>query len=173
MIALYIVGGIVLLIILLILVAPLDFTMERQVIINKSKDVVFPYLKLLKNQDYWSAWNLKDPNMKQELKGTDGTVGAINAWESKNKNVGIGSQEIKKITEGERIDMELRFKEPMEVVHQAYFIVKSNAQNQTTVSWGFKGKTKRPMNVMFPLMKGMILKEFDQGLNNLKNILEK
>ena len=173
MMALYIIGAIVLLILILILVAPLDFNMERQVTINKSKDIVFPYLKLLKNQDYWSAWNLKDPNMKQELTGIDGTVGATNSWESKNKNVGIGAQEILKITEGERIDMELRFKEPMEVKHQAYFIVKSIAENQTVVSWGFSGKTKRPMNVMFPLMKGMILKEFDQGLNNLKNILEK
>ena len=173
MIALYIVGGIVFLILLLIAVAPLDFNMERQVSINKPKDVVFDYLKYLKNQDNWSVWNMKDPNMKQELKGTDGTVGALNSLVSENKNVGRGAQEIMKITGSERIDMELRFQEPMEVVHQAYFILKSNSQNQTQVSWGFKGKLKRPMNVIFPLMKGMLKKDFDGGLNNLKNILEK
>src|ERR1700746_3146280 len=108
MIALYIVAGIVLLVILLILFAPTNFMIDRSIVINKPKDQVFPYLKSLKNQDVWSTWNLIDPNMRKNMTGTDCTVGAVYSWDSQVKNVGKGEQEIKKITEGERVDLELR-----------------------------------------------------------------
>jgi hypothetical protein len=38
-----------------------------------------------------------DPNMKKTYTGTDAEVGFISAWESTDKNVGVGEQEIKKI----------------------------------------------------------------------------
>lgn len=172
MIALYIIGGIVLFIVLLVLVAPTDFRIEREIVINKPKDQAFPYLKLLKGQDEWSVWNLKDPNMKKEFKGTDGTVGAIAAWESQDKNVGKGEQEIKKIVEGERVEFELRFEKPMKATNNAWLSAKSTGNNQTTVAWGFSGKSARPMNVMTLFMKGMLTKAFDSGLANMKKILE-
>jgi uncharacterized protein YndB with AHSA1/START domain len=173
MIALYIIAGIVLLIILLVLVAPTDFRMEREVVINKPKNEVFAYLKSLKNQDNWSVWSMKDPNMKKEYRGTDETVGFVSAWDSEDKNVGKGEQEIKKIVEGERIDFELRFEKPMKATNYASLTTKSTGNNQTTVAWSFRGESKRPMNVMSLLMKGMLKKAFDDGLSNLKKILEK
>ncbi len=42
------------------------------------------------------------------IKGVDGTVGAVSAW-SGNREVGVGEEEIKKISQNERIDFELRF----------------------------------------------------------------
>jgi hypothetical protein len=173
MIALYIVGGIVLLVVLLVLLAPTDFKMEQSITINRPKDQVFPYLKLLKNQDNWSVWNMKDPNMKQELRGTDGTVGAVNAWDSTDKNVGAGEQEITKITEGSRVDFELRFLRPMQATNYSYLIATPVGNASTEVTWGFYGKAKRPMNAMSMLMKGMLNKAFSDGLANLKKVLEK
>ena len=52
--------------------------------------------------------------MKIETHGTDGTPGFVSAWNSTSNEVGEGEQEIKKITEGERVDTELRFKRPFE-----------------------------------------------------------
>jgi hypothetical protein len=173
MIALYIVGGIVGLFGLLALVAPTDFKMEREIIINKPKDQVFPYLRSLKNQDNWSTWNLKDPNMKKDFRGTDETIGFVAAWDSQDKNVGKGEQEIKKITEGQRVDFELRFEKPMKATNDAFLEAKDAGNNQTKVTWGFSGKSTRPMNVMTLFMKGMLQKAFDDGLKNLKTILEK
>ncbi len=172
MIALYILAGIIVVVILLIILAPTDFKIECQTTVNKPKDEVFAYLKSLKNQDNWSTWNLKDPNMKKNFKGTDATVGCVSAWDSTDKNVGKGEQEIIKITEGERVDFELRFEKPMKVTHHAY--LSAIAKNGSTeVAWGFTGKSKRPMNVMSLLAKGMIVKSFNEGLLNLKTILEK
>lgn len=172
MIALYIIGALVLLIVILVLAVPTDFRMEREIVINKPKDEVFTYVKSLKNQDKWSVWNMKDPNMKQEFRGTDSTVGFVSAWDSQNKNVGKGEQEIKKIVEGERVELELRFERPMKATNDAFLITKSVGNNQTSVTWGFSGKSPRPMNVMSLLMKGVLQKAFDDGLSNLKKNLE-
>ncbi len=173
MIALYVLGGLALLIAILIIAAPTEFKMEREITINKSKDEVFNYLKYLKNQDTWSVWSMKDPNMKKDFRGTDGTIGFTSSWDSTDKNVGKGEQEIKKIKEGERIDFELRFEKPMKATNNAFLTSTSVAENQTKVTWGFAGISKRPMNVITLVMKGMLQKSFDEGLLNLKKNLEK
>jgi hypothetical protein len=152
-----------------------EYAVEREVIINKPKTEVFEFVKLLKNQDSFSVWANKDPNMKKEYKGTDGTVGFVSAWDSQNKDVGKGEQEIKKITEGQRIDFELRFIEPFEANDNAYMTTESVNENQTKVKWGFNGKMNYPMNLMLLCMNmdEMLGKDLQDGLNNLKTTLEK
>ncbi|MHC1689621.1 MAG: SRPBCC family protein [Bacteroidales bacterium] len=151
-----------------------DYAVSREITINQPKQVVFEYVKYLKNQDSFSKWANMDPNMIKTYTGTDGTVGFISAWDSNNKNVGKGEQEIIKITEGERIDFELRFIKPMESTEQAYMTTDSIAENQTKVTWGFSGKMKYPMNLMMLFMDfdKMIGDDFNTGLANLKNKLE-
>lgn len=95
-----------------------EYTIEREVAINKPKQEVFSYIRFLKNQDHYSKWVMTDPAMKKEFKGTDGTVGFVYAWDG-NKKAGKGEQEIMKITEGERIDIEVRFVKPFEATAAA------------------------------------------------------
>ncbi|MFD1817141.1 Polyketide cyclase / dehydrase and lipid transport [Pseudarcicella hirudinis] len=171
---LYILLGIVALLLIIALVAPKDYTVERSVTINKPKTEVFNYLKLLKNQDNWSVWAKIDPAMKKTYSGTDGTVGFISAWEG-NDDVGKGEQEIKKITEGERIDFELRFIKPFEATSPVFMTTQSISDNQTKVTWSMSGNMPYPMNLMllFMNMEKQIGGDFETGLNNLKGILEK
>ena len=81
-----------------------DYTVVKEVTIEKPKDEVFEYVKLLKNQEYFSSWALKDPTMKKSFNGVDGEVGFVSAWDSKDPNVGVGEQEILAIEQGKRID---------------------------------------------------------------------
>jgi hypothetical protein len=53
--------------------------------------------------------------MKKEFRGTDGTDGFVYAWDG-NKNAGSGEQEIKRITDGDRIDLEIRFARPFRLL---------------------------------------------------------
>jgi len=172
MMALYILAGIVTAIVILALVAPTDFRMEREIVIDRPKAEVFAYLRSLKNQNNWSVWAMKDPAIRNEFRGTDETVGFVNAWEG-NKDVGKGEQEIKKIVEGARVEFELRFEKPFKATNDAYISTEAVNANQTKVRWGFSGKSPRPMNIMTMLMKGVLAKDFDTGLSNLKKILEK
>jgi len=174
--------GIVGLIILLVafvtilaFVLPTELKAERSITINKPRAEVFTYVKMLKNQNDWGPWFRKDPGMKQEFRGTDGTVGFVSAWNSTNDEVGEGEQEIKKITDGERVDTELRFKRPFETKSEAYMITVAASDNQTNFRWGFKGSMPRPMNVMmlFVDMDKEVGKDFEAGLTTLKSNLEK
>ena len=172
MIFVYILGGIVALLVLLALVAPKNYHVSRSIKINKPRTEVFAYLKSVKNQDEWSPWKAKEPDMKQEFIGEDGTVGFISKWEG-NKHVGTGEQEIKKIVEGELLETQLRFFKPWKSQSDAY-IKAADADGGTEVTWGFSGENKVPMNIMmlFFNMEKAVGKDFEEGLHKLKNILE-
>lgn len=73
-----------------------EVTITGEIIINQPSRKVFDFIKQLKNQEYYNKWVMADPNMKREYKGTDGTVGFVYSWQSENKQVGKGEQEIKK-----------------------------------------------------------------------------
>jgi hypothetical protein len=163
---------------LLLIVAAIvkkEYAVEREIVINKPKAEVFEYIKNIKNQDYYSVWNRKDPAMIKEARGIDGTVGFVAAWDSKMEDVGKGEQEIKKIVEGERIDMELRFLAPFEATDNAYMSTEAVSENQTKVKWGFNGKMPYPMNIMllFMDMEKMLGDDLQKGLDELKVIQEK
>lgn len=172
--ALYILLGIIAIFILAATLMPKEYAVEREIIINKPKSEVFAYLKPLKNQYDWSVWMIKDPDVKKTYRGTDETVGFIARWEG-NEEVGVGEQEIKKISEGERIDTELRFIKPFESTNDAYMITEIVGPEQTRVKWGFTGSMPIPMNVFLPFMgmEDSVGKDFSDGLKNLKKILEK
>lgn len=154
---------------------PKNYAVEREITINKPVDSVFNYVKYLKNQNEFSVWANIDPKMKSTFTGTDGTVGAISAWESKVKEVGVGEQEITKITEGKRLDFALRFKKPMDDTAVGFLSTEAVAGNQTKVKWGISGVIPYPMNIMLPMMKmdQMIGNDLQKGLENLKEKMEK
>src|SRR5690606_19741446 len=87
-----------------------DYSVERTIIIDRPKHEVFDYIKYLKNQDNYSKWAMMDTDLKKEFRGTDGTEGFVYAWEGKKS--GRGEQEIKLVTDGERITTEVRFIKP-------------------------------------------------------------
>ena len=172
----YIVYGllaVVLLIVLLTQIAPKNYHVNRSIVVNRPIAEVFNYLKFIKNQDEWSPWKKKDPNMKQEHIGTDGDVGFIAKWEG-NKDVGTGEQEIKRIVENETIESELRFFKPWKSQSDAYINVETLSDTETKVIWGFSGINKPPSNIFFLFFNidKTVGKDFEEGLSDLKAILE-
>jgi hypothetical protein len=170
-----ILGIIALLIVLLLIVALFvrkEYTIEREITINKPTREVFDYVKYLKNQDHYSKWVRTDPNMKKVFRGMDGTVGFVYAWDSTNKNAGKGEQEIKKITEGKEVDVEVRFERPFEGIAKTPIKTESISANQTRVRWGMEGKSKYPMNLMNLFLLDLLGKDLEVSLADLKKILE-
>lgn len=156
------------------LLLPGSFDVQRTITIEQPKTVVYDYIKYLKNQDNFSKWTKIDPAMKKIFHGEDGTVGFVSAWSSDHKDVGKGEQEIIKIEEGLRIDYELRFIEPWESTSPAFMSVDSISATQTIVTWGFHGEMAVPMNLMllFMDMEENLGDDLAGGLDNLKQILE-
>jgi hypothetical protein len=168
----YIVLIVILAIIVLANIAPKVYDVSRSISINRPLPEVFSYLKFLKNQDNWSPWADKDPNVKKTFSGTDGEVGFVSAWAG-NKAVGKGEQEITNIVENEVINAQLRFLKPFKSTSDAYLKVEKD-DNGTKVTWGFSGKNKFPMSMimLFMNMDKTVGKDFEYGLNKLQKILE-
>jgi len=172
---LLVIVGLVAIALLTALFVKKEYAVEREITINKSKDLVFNYVKLLKNQDNFSVWAMKDPNMEKGFKGTDGMVGATSSWNSKLEDIGKGEQEIIGISEGEKVDYELRFFEPFESKDHAYLAIESVNDSTTTVRWGFDGKMPYPMNLLLLTMDmdKMLGEQLETGLKYLKGVMEK
>ena len=170
-----IVFGIVGFIVLLLLIALFisnDYTVSVSTTINKPKRVVFDYVKLVKNQEYYSIWVMQDPNVKMIYKGVDGTAGFKATWDSKDDNVGAGSQQIMAISE-DRIDVDLHFERPMKGDNKASTLLESVSDNETKVTAEFYGHSPYPMNLMTFIGERIIKDAENQNLANLKKILEK
>jgi uncharacterized protein YndB with AHSA1/START domain len=168
-----IIAGLIALFLVIALIVKKDFAIEKQVVINKSVAEVFNYLKILKNQEQYSVWVMKDPNIRIVYTGIDGTVGATSSWVSDDKNVGIGEQEIIRMKDGESMEVEIRFKKPFEGTNYAKTTFTANGAAQTKVSNLFYGKSKFPMNIMNLFMDKFVGKDMQTNLENVKNNIEK
>lgn len=165
-------AALIALLLLIALFVKKEYTVERQVTINRPVADVFNYVKNIKNQDYYSKWNMADPAKKTISKGTDGTVGFVYGWNG-NDEAGEGEQEITSITENRKIETKLRFKRPMESTAQAYMVTRPAASGGTVVTWGMHGESAYPMNLMNFMLDGMLGDDMAESLASLKTTLEK
>lgn len=168
------IGGVLILVFIVAAFTKKEYAVQRTIRVHKPKEEVFHFISSIRNQDSFSKWANLDPNMKKEYKGEDRTVGFISKWESPQKNVGQGEQEIIKITPGERIDTEIRFLKPMRAVGAGFLATHFISDNETEVSWGMSSRMNYPFNFLLLVipMKKMLGNDFQEGLENMKRQIE-
>ena len=158
----------IILILVVALFAPKEFSGQSEITINKSQQEVYDYIKYLKNQDNYGTWHQMDPGMEKSYEGTDGTVGFTYKWDSDKMMVGEGKQVITNL-DGQKMESDLFFAGSSD---PAKSVISTSEQGtgQTLVKWRVTGETPYPWNIMnlFFSMDG----DFEKGLQNLKNELE-
>ena len=171
--------GIVILILIAIivvlgLVAPKDYSVERAILIDSPKELVFDQVKYFRNWQAWSPWAEGDSLMTWTVEGIDGTEGSSYIWEGDPKGAGTGEMTNTGIEEYAEIAYHLRFIDPMESESDGYVRI-SEEEGKTNAVWGFYGKNPFPWNIMtlFKSMDKMVGKDFERGLDLLKGICEK
>lgn len=175
--ALKTIGILLVLLIVLALIAslilPKNMNVERSITINAPADVVWKHISSHEAFDAWSPWNKLDSNMTKEIIGEDGTVGAIWKWTSEHKQVGNGEQEFTILNrDSGMVETELRF-EGMGT-SKSYRNM-SEGDDGVTVTWGFNNDNIGIPTNLFMFVFGVekqMNKQFDQGLNDLKEICE-
>lgn len=151
---------------------PKSYTVSVSETINQPHQVVFDFVRMLDNQKYYSVWVMQDPNLNPEIIGTDGTVGAIQKWDSKDEHVGAGEQEITGLTP-DRMDLDLRFFRPFESNAKAANIFKPVSGTQTIITSEFYSVDKYPFNLPSYLFGRKMIREAQvKNLQNIKKILE-
>ncbi|MEQ1849842.1 MAG: SRPBCC family protein [Candidatus Peribacteraceae bacterium] len=119
----------------------------------------------------WSPYEKRDPEMKRTLGGETQGKGATYAWDG-NSDVGAGTMEITSVTPTEVV-IDIAFTRPMEGKNIVNFTLKPEGA-MTNVTWSMAG----PVNFMGKLMglfmdfDAIMAKDFDEGLMNLKTIVE-
>ena len=150
-----------------------QYTVEKQVLVQRSNLSVFDFVKLLGNQVHYNKWVMMDPNVKRTSTGVDGTVGFISYWDSQVKNVGKGEQEITHVDQGNIIESIVRFEKPFKNTARVTMTTISITPGQTRVIWKMVGQNKYPMNLMNLVVPGMLGKDMEESLGNLKDVLER
>ncbi len=173
MIALYIIGGLIALIIILALLTGKAWSFEKSIHINATPGEVWQHVNRFSELNRWSPYVGLDPNMKQQLTGTDGTVGATYAWDSESKKVGAGSQTIEEIVENQRIASKLKFIRPFSGVADTQLRLAAE-DGGTKVSWHISSETPYPMNIikLFGVIEKNMDRDFGRGLDKLKVLCE-
>lgn len=170
---LFVIAGLIVLALVVALFVSKEYSVKREITINKSSHEVYEYVRFVKNQEHYNKWVMMDPAMKKDYKGTDGTVGFVYAWDSQKDDVGKGEEEIKVLEEDKKINLEVRFIKPFEGIAVTEMTTEAVSPTQTKVSWGMSGESAYPMNLMNTVMDSMLGADLEESLQTLKGILEK
>jgi effector-binding domain-containing protein len=167
------IGALFIVVIVLGLLAPKKYYVERSITINAPSEVVFNHIKYWRNWPAWSPWASRDSSIQTNILGTDGEVGSVYQWKGNPKTTGTGEMTNTGITEGEELKYNIKFKEPWESEADG-FVDAVKKDGSTTVTWTFYGKSSFPENVflLFMNMDKTVGKDFQEGLTKMKDISE-
>ncbi len=176
----FLIGIIALIAVIVVLgfILPDRVQIERETVIDAARDKVFGHISNFEKWDAWSPWAKLDPDAKMTITGEG--VGHKMAWESEKRDVGKGTQEIVTLEPPQKVVTKLAF-EGMGVA-QATFSLSDAGADKTKVVWGFETNMRedmaphmKPMATymgMF-MMDRMLGKQYEEGLDNLKQVVEK
>ena len=174
---LMVVGGLLAAVVVVVLILaamkPAVFRVVRSASINAPREKVFEYINDFHKWPAWSPWEKYDPDMNRTYGGSDCGVGATYAWDG-NKKVGQGRMEIAESTAPSKVSLNLEFLKPFKAQNTTDFILEPEGDG-TKLTWDMQGPNQFMGKVMqvFMDMDGMVGKDFERGLSNLKEVAEK
>lgn len=149
------------------------FRVERQVTIRTPPQNAYVLISDFRAWTRWSPWEGRDPAMKREYGGALAGVGATYEWDG-NAEVGAGRMEILEAAAPSRVRLQITFTRPFEASNTVEFTLVPDAEG-TRVGWAMSGRSPFVARVMrlFMDMDGMIGRDFELGLANLKREAER
>lgn len=150
---------------------PGDVHVERQVTIKAAPEAVFPFVNSPKMTEKWSPWLERDPKTIVKYDGPAAGVGAKMAWQSDNREVGIGSSEIIESKLNTLVRVALAFEGQGNAI--ASYMLKGTGDS-TVLVWGFDSELGRNpvMRYMGLMFESWIGKDYERGLANIKKLVE-
>lgn len=159
--------------VVVVLLQPGDFRVQRSTTIDAPAPVVFSMIEDFHAWDGWSPWAKLDPQMKKTFEGPEKGKGASYAWVG-NKQVGEGRMEITDVRENSELTIQLHFITPFEATNTTVFTLTPKGANTTEVTWTMSGKNDffgKAFGI-FMNMDELIGGDFEKGLADLKRLSE-
>ncbi len=151
---------------------PSTFSVSRSVLIAASADKIYPLVAAPKEWRQWSVWNRRDPAMAIEYSGPEAGSGAVWAWKSASE--GDGKMSFTAAEPPKRVAYDLYFPD-FGTTSRGEFRFEPQPSGGTQVTWLMNGDMgKNPLFHWIALFAdGMVGKDFEAGLANLKAVAEK
>lgn len=162
------IGVLLLILIVVSFFLPSKLHIEKSVEINASSSLVFEQFNNLRAWEQWSPWIKMDPESKRDYFGSGSGVGSGYSW--KGEKTGEGKLTITESNPFTSIVTELEMRD--QKVYPGFNFEETDGK--TKVTWYFDSDAGwnpfgRYMNLM---VKGMLGQQFEQGLNDVKQIVE-
>jgi len=150
---------------------PKGVYLERSITINATPSSIFEEMNSLQSLDQWNPWSKIDPEMTQTFEGPDTGVGSKVSWQSNNTDVGDGSQEIVESIADEKVRVELYIGD---LGPNYADLTLSTTEGGTLVTWAYEGDMGNNPFVRYVglVLDGMLGSKYEEGLNNLKDLVE-
>jgi len=151
---------------------PDSFRIQRAATIKAPPEKIAAVLSDFHGWEAWSPWEKMDPALKRSYSGAAKGKGAVCAWQG-NREVGEGRMEITEAAPS-RVAIDLDFVKPFEAHNKVVFTLVPKGDS-TEVTWAMQGLlpyVAKVVHVVFD-MDGMVGKQFETGLANLKAVAEK
>lgn len=151
---------------------PDSFHVSRSATIHAPPPAVYALVDDFHHWPSWSPWENLDPEMQRTYGGPSSGVGAFYEWDG-NRKAGQGRMEIVEAVPAERLGIRLDFLRPWKSTNQVEFEMVDLGE-ATQVTWSMSGPNSFIGKVMsvFMSMDGLIGKDYEEGLANLKSIAE-
>lgn len=167
------VAAVLTLILIVAATRPDTFRIERSAMVQAPPEEIYPLVSDFRGWSEWSPFDRLDPDMVRIFSGAQRGEGAVYAW-SGNAKAGKGRMRIVEANAPERVRIQLVFEKPFRSENTAEFTFEPVGQS-TRVTWAMYGPSSYVSKVfgLFVDMDGMVGKDFEAGLANLKALAER
>ena len=162
----------ILIILLLGILAPRNYRIERSIEIQAPAALVFEQIRFWKNWHAWSPWADMEPTMAVSIQGRDGSAGSEYHWTG--KRTGSGLMTHLESGHPERFAYHVRHIKPLPGESEGSFLLEESG-GMTKASWIYQGRTTFPWNIMnlFLSMDKIAGRDFERGLVRLRDHCER
>lgn len=161
-----------LIVILAIVIAmqPENAHIEKSIVINAPADSIFPQVSNYRNFSVWSPWTKMDPEVKQSFDEPQASVGSTMTWDG--PKTGKGLMKIEEIEDHQRVKSSMTFGGYDGKFYSEFIL--TPAENGTRVTWTYEGPNAGLTGkAMWVIMGSMLSSQYDQGLKDLKELVER
>ncbi|MBL7723445.1 MAG: SRPBCC family protein [Chitinophagaceae bacterium] len=171
MIIIYILAGLIAGLLIAAALMPKIYNVEKTIVISRPVTDVMNRISDMNYYSQWNPWQQSDPTAKSTITGIAATPGHKYSWTG--KKVGVGSLTLQRIDD-KHIHFELEFLKPWKSKAKDNWMFEPWGDGgETKVTWQNSGDLPWPMaRLMGPMINKNLNHQFEQGLNNLKKMVE-
>lgn len=167
----YIFGGLLLLFVLLTLLAPSVFRINKSRQVDCTVQTLLSYVADFNNYSEWNPWLTRESNINTTISGAPGRAGHSINWEG--KITGKGSIELIALKQ-DSVEWLINYEKPWKTTGKDLWTVRNMGGDQCEINWVHEGRLPWPFaRLMGGFVRRSLSIQFEKALDNLGNKFQK